>query len=139
MHDQLSEAGIRAEPQLTGLLTEAEFAEEILKRPPSTARKLRVSGLGPPVVWIGSFPHYRPAAIEKWLAEQEQPPTLRTFRHKPRPKQPTVVNGGVRRCEVAGCGAAVVDQNNRGRRGPKRRFCEAHATPKSRRAAQRAA
>lgn len=48
-------------------MTEKELAE-YLGVSLSTARRLRFTDTGPPVVWLGSRPRYRRPDVDAWLA-----------------------------------------------------------------------
>jgi excisionase family DNA binding protein len=48
-------------------MTEKRLAE-YLGLSLSTVRRLRYTGTGPPVVWLGARPRYRRADVDEWLA-----------------------------------------------------------------------
>jgi excisionase family DNA binding protein len=49
------------------LLTERELAD-CLKVSLTTVRRLRRTGKGPPVVWVGRQPRYRKQDVDAWIA-----------------------------------------------------------------------
>jgi excisionase family DNA binding protein len=48
------------------LMTEQEVADYLAVHI-ATVRRLRRSGQGPPVVWVGRHPRYRRSEVDAWL------------------------------------------------------------------------
>jgi excisionase family DNA binding protein len=48
------------------LMTESELADYLAVHI-ATVRRLRRSGKGPPVVWVGRHPRYRRSEVDAWL------------------------------------------------------------------------
>jgi hypothetical protein len=96
------------------LLSEEQFAEQILKRSSRTARRLRAAGLGPRVTWVARAPYYSPAAIRDWLVEQERPPSARPPKPQPKPKA-LGAPASVRMRPCPGLCGALVEYSGTGR------------------------
>ena len=53
------------------LMTEQEVADYLAVHI-ATVRRLRRSGQGPPVVWVGRHPRYRRSEVDAWLDQRPE-------------------------------------------------------------------